>query len=96
MKAWTLYTSPRAISDIQKAIDYYNEQQRGLGKKFYAAINRTAGALKRNPNFQVRYDDVRCLLVKGFPYMLHYTIEKETRSIILYAVIHTSLNPDEH
>jgi len=37
--AFTLIIDTRAISDIQEAIDYYDEQQTGLGKRFEAELN---------------------------------------------------------
>ena len=30
--------TPTAFNDLQKAIEYYNEEQKGLGKRFHAAI----------------------------------------------------------
>ena len=32
--AYTIVIDPRAIQDIQEAIDYYEEKLPGLGKKF--------------------------------------------------------------
>jgi len=37
--AFTFIIDTRAISDIQEAIDYYDEQQAGLGKRFEAELN---------------------------------------------------------
>jgi toxin ParE1/3/4 len=59
---------PRAIQDIQKAIDYYDEQQIGLGRKFESSLNKYIASLEKNPFFSIRYDQVRCLPLKKFPY----------------------------
>jgi len=37
--AFTLLIDPRAIQDIQDAIDYYDKQHAGLGGKFENALN---------------------------------------------------------
>ena len=83
----------RAIDDIQSAIDFYDEQQLGLGLRFERELNTHLITLKKNPFFSIRYDDVHCLPLKIFPYMIHYTVDKESKSIIIRGVFHTSMNP---
>ena len=91
---YTIILTPDAVDDIQKAIEYYDEQQAGLGRKFMAEVNEYIKALKKNPQYQIRYDNVRGLPLKRYPYMLHFVVEQEKVRII--AVFHTSLNPDEN
>ena len=38
----------RALNDIQKAIDYYDEQQAGLGSKFNTVINEHIISIANN------------------------------------------------
>lgn len=91
--AFTLVIDPRAIQDIQEAIDYYEEQQAGLGKRFEAALNRHLLTLEKNPFFRIRYDNVRSLPVKRFPYMVHFTIDQDQQVVTVWAVFNTSLSP---
>ena len=91
---FTIVIEPDALTDIQQAIDFYDDQQIGLGAKFEAAINRHFSSLKDYPFFQVRYDDVHCLPVKKYPYMIHFTIDSRDQIISVRAVLHTSRNPD--
>ena len=42
---------PRALADIQDAINYYDEQQIGLGERFKRAVNTHIGYLYKNPFF---------------------------------------------
>ena len=91
--AFTLVIDPRAILDVQKAIDYYDEQQAGLGEKFENALNKHLLILEKNPFFRIRYDDVRCLPVKKFPYMVHFTVNEDEQTVTIWAVFHTSLDP---
>lgn len=92
--AFGIFIDPAALLDIQKAIDYYNEQQDGLGKKFESALNQHLVSLEKNPFFQVRYDQVHCLPVKKYPYMIHFTINETDKTLTDRAVFHTSKNPD--
>ena len=79
--------------DIQEGIDWYNEQQRGLGRKFHAAIKEAFRGLRTNPFFQIRYDDVRCVPLRKYPYMIHFTIDENNKTIAVIAVFNTSRNP---
>jgi toxin ParE1/3/4 len=90
---FSIVIDPRAIKDIQEAINYYDEQQIGLGAKFEALINKHLSALEKNPYFQIRYDNVRCLSLNKFPFMVHFTIDEENKLIEVRAVFHTSRDP---
>lgn len=84
---------PRAVSDIQQAIDYYEDQRLGLGKAFEMTIDEKINSLTINPFFGIRYDYVRCLPIEKFPFMLHFSLNEEKQMVIIHAVIHTSRNP---
>jgi hypothetical protein len=90
---YSLVIDPRAIQEIQQAIDYYDEQQTGLGEKFEAALNQRLITLEKTPFFSIRYDDVHCLPVNKFPYMIHFTLDEKQQIVTVRAVLHTSLNP---
>lgn len=90
---FSINIEPLALQDIQKAIDYYDEQQIGLGEKFEAAINHHLVTLIKNPFFQIRYDLVHCLPMKKYPYMIHFTINEQDKSLTVRAVFNTSLDP---
>ncbi len=92
--AFSIIIEPVALQDIQNAIDYYDEQLIGLGEKFEAALNQHLGALEKNPFFQVHYDQVHCLPVKKYPYMIHFTIHETDKTLTVRAVFHTSQDPD--
>jgi len=85
---------PEASTDIQHAIDWYNKKQKGLGKKFYKSVRKSVEGLTIFALYQVRYGgNIRCLPVKNFPYMLHFTVDENQNIVILRAVFHTSKNP---
>ena len=91
-KKYTLLLDPQAFDDIQNAIDYYNMQQKDLGKRFHKTVKNAFDVIKNNPMFQIRYDNIRCLPLKPFPYMIHYSVDDNI--INARVVINTYKNPD--
>jgi hypothetical protein len=94
MKKYKVVLAPRAIEEAQTAIDYYNSQQKGLGKRFLTEFKNTVAQIKRSPFYQVRYDDVRCLLIRNFSYMIHFSVDEQDHKVYVHAIIHTSLDPE--
>jgi plasmid stabilization system protein ParE len=65
---------PAAAQDIREAAIWYNQRQRGLGKRFTAEVRTKVDQLKKNPlSWSVRYDDTRTAVLEIFPFMIHYT-----------------------
>jgi hypothetical protein len=86
---------PEVVDDLSQAINWYNNQRKGLGKNFVSSVKRCYSLLKRDPFcIAVKYDDIRCLPVSGFPYIMHYRVEKDSRTVVIFAVYHTSRNPE--
>ncbi len=78
MKSFIVIFSPVAIDEVEQTIDYYEERQSGLGKRFAAQLQLTLNAIKRNPFFaSVLYDNIRCAGIKKFPYLVHYNIDDD-------------------
>lgn len=93
--AFTIKIEPEAHQDIQNGIDWYNEQKPALGRKFHAEVKAYFKKLKTNPFYQVRYDNVHCLPLKKFPYMVHFTINEKEKIVIVRAVFGTKENPQK-
>ncbi len=93
--SYDLFIEPLALQDIQKAIDYYDEQQVGLGDAFEKVLDNHFIAIEVNSFFQIRYDDVHCLPVKKYPYMIHFTINEVDNIVTIWAVFHTSQDPEK-
>ncbi len=66
-----------------------------LVKKFEAALNLHLVSLEKYPFFQVRYDQVHCLPIKKYPYMIHYTISEKEKTVMVRAIFHTSQDPNK-
>ena len=87
MKSFTVIFSPVAIDDLEQAVDYYEEKQTGMGKRFATQLQLTLNTIKRNPFFAtVRYDDIRCASIKKFPYLVHYHINEDELLVTIIAV----------
>jgi plasmid stabilization system protein ParE len=87
---------PLAKEDILEAAKWYNKKSPGLGKRFTAEAREKVRFIRQNPMASnVRFDNVRTAILDIFPYMLHYTIDETSRTVIVSAVFHTSRNPWE-
>jgi len=83
-----------ALQDIQDITTWYNFQSPGLGLRFQKQVKKQINSLKSNPeSYAVRYSDVRCMLVKKFPFLVHFTVNQKQKITEVFAVYHTSRNP---
>jgi plasmid stabilization system protein ParE len=86
---------PLAKEDIRKAAKWYNKKSQGLGKRFTAEVREKVRFIKQNPTASnIRYDDVRTVVLNIFPYMVHYTFEERNKTVVVSAVLHTSIDPE--
>ena len=93
---YTIIADPKVKDDLKEARDFLNSRRKGFGKKFLSEYRTTLKHLQKNPNFQIRYNDIHCLPMKTFRYMIHFKIDEEHKSILIYAVLLTYLNPDKN
>ena len=87
---------PRAILDIQDAVDYYESKQNGLGEHFYQVIDDHIEILTKNPFFQIRYKDYHGFPMKKFPFIIFYFIDEKLKTIYILSVFNTALNPSKY
>lgn len=86
---------PLAKEDIKDAAFWYNKQQAGLGKRFTSEVRKKVYFIRQNPKASnVHYSHVRTAVLDLFPFMVHYTIDEDNKTIIISAVLHTSRNPE--
>ena len=94
MSKFSVKLSFRAVVDINNGVDYYNDIQKDLGKRFGNDVKSSINKIKRNPFFQIRYDNIRCLPLGTFPFMIHFEVLESNNLIIIYGIINTYLNTD--
>jgi len=84
-----------AENDIRESIRWYNDASGGLGRIFYRSVKDAISLIQRNPkHFPVRYKTIHTVLVKKFPFLIHYQIDEKSKVITILGVIHTSRNPE--
>jgi len=93
---WAVKFNPKSISEIEEAVDYYDNLSPATGKQFFQEIEKAASTLSKNPNYHVRYKNILCLPMKRFPFMLHFELAENERIVKILGCIHTSLNPDQN
>lgn len=94
MKKFKIVLYDEAISDFNKALEYYRNISPVVAKKFHSAVNSTFNDLKKNPFYQIRYDNFRLKLVKKFPYLLHFIIDENIKTVFVYGIRNSHQNPD--
>lgn len=75
--------------DFKEAFNWYKDINIELAISFLSSFKDVIKIIKTNPElFQIRYDNSRVKLLKGFPYLIHYKIIDNL--IIVYLICHTS------
>jgi plasmid stabilization system protein ParE len=83
-----------AKTDITEARLYYNSLLDGLGKRFKLDLKKMVSRVQNNPHsFGFRFEQFRTANLEIFPYQIHYRIEEENKTIIIFAILHGYRNP---
>ena len=94
---YSFVNRPVVKVDIIEAVDYYKNINPELAKQFLFRIREAKAYIARSPfGFQIKYNTVRTLLLKQFPYHIHYLIDDTKQQIIILAVIHAYKNPQDY
>ena len=93
---YKVVVEPRAIIDIQDAVDYYDSKSEGLGIRFYKTLEDHIQIIVKAPFFQVRYKDYHALPIRKFPFIILYFINEETETVFIISVFNTFLNPTKY
>jgi plasmid stabilization system protein ParE len=91
--AFEIRFSPRAVIEIEEALNFYLLRSESAASNFTLNLNRTISLLERYPFFLVVYKNIRAIKIKNYPYRLFYTFDENNREIEILACFHTSQNP---
>jgi toxin ParE1/3/4 len=81
-----------ARAELDGAVVWYEERQRGLGARFMSEIDRVVNLAAEHPErFPVKHRDIRCVRARRFPYSVFYRIE--AKRIVILAVFHARRDP---
>lgn len=85
--------NPDFYNDIAQAVDWYNGEQAGLGDRLLKTIKQQTAKLSISAlQYAIRYDDIRCLHVDKFPYLVHFRVNEQSKTVRVEALLHTSRN----
>ncbi len=88
---------PSVKSDIIEATDYYKKINTELAKTFLFRLREAKSYISKTPQgFQIKYKEVRTLMLRQFPYHIHYLIDENRKQIIILAIIHAYKNPKDY
>ena len=80
MKNFKVKIDPQAIADINSIAEWYDQQQSLLGDRFLNTIIKHINKLENTPySFAIRYNEIRCMSVTKFPFMVHFIIDEKQR-----------------
>lgn len=94
MDSYKIKIHSKAKEDLQQIIEWYDNAKYGLGRRFMKTALKQIDFLKIDSYiYAIRYNDIRCNLVRGFPYMVHFHINETQKQIEILAIISTHQNP---
>jgi len=78
---------PSIKFDLLDAVDYYKSINPNLARQFLLRVKQAKNAIAQNPlHYSLKYKNVRTILLKQFPYHIHFAIIDENL-IVVYAII---------
>lgn len=84
----------RADLEIEEALQYYENIRKGLGEKFLLDYKDHLKTLYKFPLFEEKYNAVRTLPLKKFPYTIHFTVNELEKIVSIQAVTSNYQNPN--
>lgn len=81
-----------AKKELADAVDWYEEERKGRGAKFFVAYLKTLKALLANPSvYPIDFDKVRKANLPKFPYSIYF--EEVGNELFVYSVFHNKRDP---
>ena len=85
--------TPLARQELIDALDWYESEAPGLGRRFRAAVDSAVERISTNPRqFPVLHKGIRRVLLQRFPYALMFVIDPDN-SLTVIACFHGSRDP---
>lgn len=82
-----------ASRELFKAVEYYEEEQSGLGNRFWAEVDQHIGWITFHPLVpRLRSGVYRRVNLKVFPYYIAYSIRED--EIIVWAIANSHRQPE--
>lgn len=92
--AYDVIIPDEAEQDVDEAVRWYEEQQTGLGIRFYFCLLEKLEELRVHPQYYFYiHEEYRRIVVDLFPYNIIYKIIDS--KVLVLAVFHQGRNPAE-
>ncbi len=83
---------PEAESDLKKSVQWYEEENQGLGIQFLHNVGEAIDLIRENPQLHsLIYKNIRRALIHRFPYGIFYIIDNDR--VVVLAVFHFKRDP---
>lgn len=93
-KKYILEIKQEAVTEIEDAYYYYEERQTGLGDVFLKSLDKCFKSIMTSSSgFKKVSNERRQIVVSKFPFVVVYEVFDDT--VIVFAVFHTSRNPND-
>ena len=83
----------RAELELDEAVFYYENIRNGLGEKFLLDFENQLNTLYNFPFFENKYNIVRILPFKKFPYSIYFIIDEYEKKVFIQAITCDYQNP---
>ena len=81
-----------AAKELFDAVNWYNQLQNGLGKRFQEKVVLQVGKIRKNPEWFPRESkEIFKVYIPKLPYKIFYSVEDN--SIIIWAIAHLHRKP---
>lgn len=95
--SYSFVNRPYVNKDIEEILNYYTSINSTLASQFLNRIEEVKKYIVKHPlAFQVKYKNVRTVLLKQFPYHLHYIIDDTKKQIVVLAIVHAYKSPKNY
>jgi hypothetical protein len=76
-----------ASLDLESTDIYFRQFSENIALNFFEAVFEHLKVLEFNPYFEVRYDNVRILPIKGKKHNIHFTLDEARQIVRVYAIV---------
>ncbi len=90
---WKVVVLPEFYFDLEEAGVWYEQKLQGLGTRFAGEVLDVWADLAVNPLLSCKKDprrNIRWRYPAKFPYKIVYSVEEETRTVVVIALIHAA------
>jgi len=90
---WKVVVLPEFYSDLEEAGDWYENMLQGLGARFASEVLDVWADLAVNPLLGCKKHprrNIRWRYPEKFPYKVVYSVEEETKTVVVIALIHAA------